>query len=250
VPAVASAGTLDAGTRPPVIEWKNQVAAARLDMYQAGIDKVRELGGIAQVNHPSWHWGVDGEMLAELGRRGAALVEVANMGFASWNAGAPGHPSAEAVWDAALSHGVILYGIASDDAHHYDEAEIASRRAAGSPVYAAGTGWVMVRAARRADAIRRALGRGEFYASTGVVLDRADVVDGWMQIDVATASPGGHEIAFVGQGGLVLGRAIGPSARLALDQAPAGYVRAVVARDDGAHAWVQPVPVPAREVAP
>ncbi|HWM86181.1 MAG TPA: hypothetical protein VNO33_10100 [Kofleriaceae bacterium] len=246
-PAPAVIDALD-GNRPPAIEWKNQGSSARVDMYQAGIDKVRQLGGLVQINHPNWHWGVDGRLLAELGRRGATLVEVANMGFARWNTGDANHPAAEAVWDAALSDGVLIYGVASDDAHDYDESEIAAKRAAGRPVYEAGTGWVMVRAARRPDSIRRALERGDFYASTGVLLDRLELASGSIQIEVAGGSPGEHEITFIGQGGAVLERRSARSARFPLAQAPAGYVRAVVTRDDGARAWVQPVRVPA--VAP
>jgi hypothetical protein len=242
--ASAAALELEPSGRPPVVEWKNSTTSARLEMYQAGIDKVRQLGGIAQVNHPSWHWGVDAALLAELGRRGATLVEVANMGFPRWNAGNALRPSAEALWDQALSEGVTVYGVASDDAHHYEQSEIDTRRATGRPVYAAGTGWVMVRSARDPAAIRRALARGDFYASTGVVLDRAAVAGGSMQIEVSDASPGWHHITFIGQGGAVLERVGGRSARFDLDDAPAGYVRGLVTRDDGARAWVQPVRVP------
>jgi hypothetical protein len=239
------ASALEPGARPPPIEWKNQSTSQRLDMYQAAIDKVRELGGIVQINHPSWHWGVDGALLAELGRRGAVLVEIANMGFARWNAGDAVHPSAEALWDAALSEGVILYGVASDDAHDYAPGEIASKRAAGRPVYEAGTGWVMVRAARRPDAIRAALARGDFYATTGVLLDRVELSGGALHIHVDASSPGEHETIFIGQGGAELERVVGRSAHLALAQVPAGYVRAVVARGDGARAWTQPMRVSA-----
>ncbi|HTE50973.1 MAG TPA: hypothetical protein VK698_08895 [Kofleriaceae bacterium] len=250
VPAAASVDLLDVGARPQVIEWKNHSSNARVDMYQAGIDKIREMGGIAQINHPSWHWGVSGELLAELGRRGAVLVEIANMGFARWNLGTPAHPSAEALWDVALGQGVLLYGVASDDAHQYLEGEIAERNAAGKPVYQAGTGWVMVHAARSPDAIRRALERGDFYATTGVVLERVELVDGALAIDVAAASTGAHEISFVGQGGAVLARSTGTSARYPLERARSGYVRAVITRDDGARAWVQPVWVPRADPPP
>ncbi|HKE19437.1 MAG TPA: hypothetical protein VKB80_31385 [Kofleriaceae bacterium] len=243
------ASALEPGARPPPIEWKNQTSSRRLDMYQAGIDKVRELGGIVQINHPSWHWGMDGALLAELGRRGTVLVEIANMGFARWNAGDGAHPSSEALWDAALSRGVTLYGVASDDAHDYLPAEIAAKRAAGRPVYQAGTGWVMVRAARRPDAIRAAIARGDFYATTGVALDRVELAGGALRIDVAASSPGEHEIVFIGQGGAELARVKGRSAHLALADAPAGYVRAVVTRGDGARAWTQPVRVPAAPTA-
>ena len=241
--AAAVASALDPRGRPPAIEWKNHTSNQRVDMYQAGIDKVRELGGIVQINHPNWHWGVDGALLAELGRRGSVLVEIGNMGFARWNAGDAEHPSTESVWDDTLSRGVLLYGVASDDAHHYKADEIASRRANDNPVYPAGTGWVMVRAARRPDAIRAALARGDFYASTGVVLDRVERAGGALLVEVASASDGEHQIVFIGQGGAELQRTSGRRARFALDRARPGYVRAVVTRGDGARAWIQPVRV-------
>lgn len=248
--AAEGAAQLQPGARPPVIEWKAQATSARLEMYGAGIDKIRQMGGIAQINHPSWHWGVSGDLLAALGRRGALLVEIANMGFARWNLGTADRPSSEALWDAALSQGVLLYGVASDDAHHYRDDEVASRAASGRPVYQAGTGWIMVRARRRPDAIREAIERGEFYSSTGVVLDRAGLEGGALAVDVAPPVAGAHEITFIGQGGAVLARSAGPSARFDLAHAPAGYLRAVVARDDGARAWVQPVWVPPADGQP
>lgn len=225
------------------VTWKNQTSTARADLYQAAIDKTRELGGIAQINHPTWHWGVDGELLAELGRRGATLVEIANAGFAPWNAGTATHPSAEAVWDRALSKGVLIWGVASDDAHDYEDDAVA-RQAAGERVYPPGGGWVMVRAARTPEGIRTALERGEFYASNGVSLARAEVTDGAMEVVVADVSEGAHEITFVGTGGAVLERVNGRAARFELARAPAGYLRAVVQREDGKRAWLQPVAIP------
>ena len=102
----------------------------------------------------------------------------------------------------------------------------------------------MVRAARNAGAIRAALERGDFYSSTGVVLERAEVLDGALDVAVAPASAGSHEILFIGQGGAVLDRVAGRAAKFSLDRVRGGYLRAVVLRDDGARAWVQPVRMP------
>jgi len=237
-----SAADAEEAGRPPALEWKNGSSELRVDMYQAAFDKTRELGGIIQVNHPTWHWGVDGALLAELGRRGAVLVEIANMGFATWSAGDDKHASAEAVWDDALGRGANIWGVASDDAHDYDQ-QAAERQAAGARVYPPGGGWVMVRAERNPGSIRAALERGDFYASTGVVLERAEVLDGALDVAVAPASAGSHEILFIGQGGVVLDRVAGRAAKFSLDRMQRGYVRAVVVRDDGAKAWVQPVRV-------
>jgi hypothetical protein len=239
----AAAAEAEAAGRPPALEWKNGASALRVDMYQAAFDKTRELGGIIQVNHPTWHWGVDGALLAELARRGAVLVEVANTGFPSWSAGNEKHASAETVWDDALGRGARIWAVASDDAHDYDE-QAGERQAAGARVYPPGGGWVMVRAERSPASIRAALERGDFYSSTGVVLERAEVLDGALDVAVAPASPGGHEILFIGKGGAVLDRVGGRAAKFSLERAHEGYVRAVVIRADGARAWVQPVRVP------
>lgn len=238
-----SAADAEAAGRPPALDWKNAVSPLRVDMYQAAFDKARELGGLIQVNHPTWHWGVDGALLAELARRGAVLVEIANMGFPRWSAGDDKHASAEAVWDDALGRGALIWGVASDDAHDYDDLAD-ERQAAGARVYPPGTGWVMVRAERSAGAIRAALERGDFYASTGVTLERAEVLDGALDVAVAADSAGGHEILFIGQGGAVLDRVRGRAAKFSLERVRRGYVRAVVVREDGARAWVQPVRVP------
>jgi hypothetical protein len=103
----------------------------------------------------------------------------------------------------------------------------------------------MVRAERAAGSIRRALARGDFYATDGVLLDRAETADGAYIVAVADATPGDHDIVFVGQDGKPLHRARGRSARLALDEVPPGYVRATVTSDSGERAWTQPVFTPA-----
>jgi hypothetical protein len=216
--------------RPPGrIEWANRASRLRLDSYQAALDRAAEWGGLVQINHPQWHWGMTAELLTELGRRGVRLVEVANKQFERWNDGDGRHPSIEALWDAALVAGVTMWAVATDDAHDYDD--LARGR------YPAGGAWVMVRAERDPAAILEALAAGRFYASTGVELARAEVADGALEVEVAGEDPGAHVITFLGDG-RVLARHAGRAARHPL--AGASYVRAVVRRDDGARAWIQP----------
>ncbi len=209
------------------LAWAAHQAPARVDKYQAALDQRAALGGLAQLNHPQWYWGMSGALLTELGRRGMTLVEVANTQFPTWNAGTDVYPSMDELWDAALTAGVTMWGVASDDAHHYD----------GGGRYPAGGGWVVVRARRDPDAILAALAGGRFYASTGVELIQAGVDDGALVVEVAPGTAA-HRITFIGDG-RVLGELAGPLARWPLDGA-ASYVRAVVSRDDGARAWVQP----------
>jgi hypothetical protein len=199
----------------------------RLAKYQAALDLQRSFGGLAQLNHPQWYWGMTGDLLAELGRRGMRLVEIANVQFERWNRGDAHHPSMEALWDEALSAGVTLWGVASDDAHSYD----------GHGKWPAGGGWVVVKARRDPQAILDALAAGRFYASTGVVLERAEVSAGELVVEIGAAERQPHTIALI-ENGVRVATVKDRVARRAVPRA--GYVRAVVTRDDGKQAWVQP----------
>jgi hypothetical protein len=210
------------------LEWAERRSHARIDMYRAALNAQAALGGLAQINHPQWLWGMTPELLAELARRGMRLVEIANSAFSKWNAGDAAHPSTEALWDAALVHGATLWGTASDDAHDYD----------GHGKYPAGGGWVVVHARREPRAILDALAAGRFYASNGVVLERAAVDRGALVVAVDPAQAGQYTIDFIQDGRRVESIA-GKVGRRAVPAT--GYVRAVVTRDDGKRAWVQPV---------
>lgn len=211
------------------VSWgvSQQLPDDRLPKYQAALDLQKLFGGIAQVNHPQWYWGMTGDLLAELGRRGMRLVEISNVQFEKWNHGDKDHSSIEALWDAALGAGITLWGVASDDAHHYD----------GHGKWPAGGGWVVVKARRDPQAIVEALAAGRFYASTGVALERADVVGGELVVELAAAEPQPCTIAFV-ENGVVVASLRDRVAHRAVPRT--GYVRAVVTRDDGKQAWVQP----------
>ncbi|MDB4960201.1 MAG: hypothetical protein JWP01_200 [Myxococcales bacterium] len=211
------------------VEWANRKTHERLLKYEAALETQKSLGGIAQINHSNWFWGMTGDLLADLGRRGFALVEISNMAFSTWNAGDKDHPSLDAIWDAALAKGVTLWGVASDDAHDY------SGKAGAK--YPAGGGWITVKAARDPQAILAAIAAGRFYASTGVVLARAEVDHDELVVEVDAGETGTYTIEFI-ENGTRVGRVKGRSARRAVPQT--GYVRALVTRDDGTRAWVQP----------
>ena len=210
------------------LEWAERRSHSRLDMYRAALNAQATLGGIAQINHPQWLWGMTPELLAELSRRGVRLVEIANTAFSKWNAGDASHPSTEALWDGALMRGALLWGTASDDAHDYH----------GHGKYPPGGGWVVVHARREPRAILDALAAGHFYASSGVVLERAEAEGGELVVAVDPAATGRYAIDFIENGQRVESIA-GKVGRRAIPAV--GYVRAVVTRDDGKRAWVQPV---------
>ena len=213
------------------IEWTSGLASKlRVDLYAAAYAKAKELGAtVIQINHPNYYWGMTPDVLVEIAK-GAQLVEIANVQFESWNAGDANHLAVEAQWDEALKRGATVWGVASDDAHYY--------RDDGGGKYPAGGGWVMVKAQREPQAILAALAAGRFYSSTGVTLSRAERVGDELVVEVAAGTTQQHTIAFI-ENGKPVASANGLNAKFLVPRA--GYVRAVVTRDDGKKAWVQPV---------
>jgi hypothetical protein len=209
------------------IDWADRSTNDRLEQYSAALTAQRTLGGLAQINHPQWFWGMTADQLIALARRGMVLFEIANMSFPQWNRGDRTHPSTEALWDAALAAGVTVWGIATDDAHSYD----------GRGKYRAGAGWIAVKARRDPQAILDAIAAGRFYSSTGVELVRAEVETGDLVVEVK-APAAAHEIRFI-EGGKVVAVAHTGVARRAVPAT--GTLRAVVVRGDGGKAWTQPV---------
>ena len=126
-----------------------------------------------------------------------------------------------------------MYGLATDDAHTYDE----FRPDRANP----GRGWVCVRVSSLTEeAILAALAQGEFYASNGVEL--ADVSAAQSELTfVIQARPGESFVTkFIGEHGRVLAEQNGLSPRYEFE-GDEGYVRATVVSSGGSKAWVQPV---------
>jgi hypothetical protein len=133
-----------------------------------------------------------------------------------------------------LTSGTVVYGIAVDDAHVF-------KKPGDQTVSGPGRGWVVVRAAELAPrAIVDALERGDFYASTGVVLDALDVTSTSMTIKVKPIASSKYRIQFIGRDGRVLSEVPDTSATYAFTGGE-GYVRARVIESNGRLAWVQPV---------
>lgn len=210
------------------IEWANRKSNDRLDKYQAALVEAKQLGGVVQMNHPQWFWGTTVDLVAELVRRGVVLMEVANAQFPKWNAGDATHPSTEALWDGVLSQGLMLWGVASDDAHDYSDKR---------GKWPAGGGWIAVRAKHDPQAILDGIVAGHFYASTGVVLEHAEVTKGELVVAVGPNETGTYVIEFI-ENGSIVDSVRGREAKRTVPLT--GYVRAVVTRDDGKKAWVQP----------
>jgi hypothetical protein len=169
------------------------------------------------------------------------------------NYGDAEHPSTEKIWDDVLTlrlaklGGPPLYAFATDDAHNYHK-----EQAMSNP----GRGWVMVRATSLdPDVLTEAMRRGDFYATSGVLLEEVSTTRESLSVKIA-AQPGiRYTTRFIGTraGGApgdVLQESEGPAAeyRFKGDEI---YVRATIVssaphpngyeKTDLQTAWVQPV---------
>ena len=197
-----------------------------LSTIQGNVDAIRSAGAVPSLNHPQFRWAIDA----------AGLAGVRNLGlFEIYNA----HPDTndewglEEMWDSALTSGRELYGIAVDDAHQFKQF--------GPGRSNPGGGWVEVLAQELSEeAILAALGRGDFYASTGVKLGELQRGPERLRLTVSQQGDRRYRTVFVGKEGRVLARETGVEATYQL-QPGDGYVRATVTDSAGGKAWVQPV---------
>lgn len=205
--------------------------------YARNIAEVRRGGGIAQVNHPNWHWSIRlGDVLA---LPDSVLLEVANAHPGVNNEGGVdtlGNQalSTEALWDSLLTRGKRVFMIADDDSHSF-KPEHADR----PDLTRAGRAWIWVRAdTLTAEAIIQALGRGEFYGSTGVTLRDVQADARSVRIDIAPLGDRRYTTEFIGRGGRVLSTVTGTAPRYAM-AGDDGYVRARITDSQGRRAWTQ-----------
>ncbi len=220
---------------PHVIEART--AESLVATLQANVDAVREVEGVPHINHPNFRWSFGVEELGQIERD--RLLEIWNGHPTVHNQGGGGTPGLEEVWDILLTGGKTIYGIAVDDAHHF-QGEFAADRA--NP----GRGWIAIRAESfEPTALMTALESGHFYASSGVELDDLVVTPDRLEVYIRVDGSFRYETTFVGSAGRVLGTSIDNPAvfHLAADE---GYVRARVRDSGGRVAWTQPVFVAAR----
>ena len=99
---------------------------------------------------------------------GLHLFELYNGHPSVNNFGDDEHISVEELWDELLTDGMLMYGVSSDDAHHFQDLSLER----SNP----GRGWVMARANELTpDAITDSILRGDFYATSGVILKEANI---------------------------------------------------------------------------
>jgi len=224
---------------------------------QRYLEETERASGILIVNHPNFDWRLGAKDIRPVA--GVRLFELYNCHPLSNNEGDNSHVSTETMWDELLTDGMVIYGVASDDAHSY---QIPYSPNLSSP----GKGWVMVQAPKfTADAICDSMRQGRFYATIGVLLKSLKMSPShiFVEIDKAATeselafgsafgrpapegSAVGERIDFIGTGGKLLVSVAGLSA--SYTPIGNGYVRAraVVTRVVNGMlteycAWTQPV---------
>ncbi len=149
---------------------------------------------LAHLNHPNFGWGITAEDLIRL--EGDRFFEVFNghPGVRNW--GDAAHPGTDRMWDIVNSIRMmqgkpVLFGVATDDTHNYYEMRVGRSNA--------GRGWIMVNASRLESVeIIRAMQRGDFYATTGVLLEAVRADDSQLLIDVAEEAGVSYCVQFIG----------------------------------------------------
>lgn len=227
-------------------------------VIQAYTDFTRQVGGAPIINHPNFMWALSVSDIRPV--KNCFLFELWNGHPSVNNQGDATRPSTERMWDDLLTDGMVIYGVSSDDMHEMKRVD----RARSNP----GRGWVMVRAPELTpNAITEALDRGDFYATSGVLLSAVELTDPSYRVAIDEAAtkaeiakpecigellaPGaekpGFKIEFVGPGGKVLASVDGLEATharapdVAYFRARVTLVEEVAGEQRRFRAWTQPV---------
>lgn len=202
---------------------------------QRNVDAIRDVAGVPHINHPNFRWAFGLKELLEV--RSDPLLEIHNGHPLVHNDGGDGSAGMEEIWDGLLSVGKRTYGIAVDDAHHF-QGEFARDRS--NP----GRGWVVIAAERlETGVLMRSLEQGLFYASSGVTVDSLVVSTTSMAITIRPEGDFKYTTTFIGDQGRVLARIGGLAPVYVLDperDRNLSYVRARVDDSGGFQAWIQP----------
>ncbi|MDG2282031.1 MAG: CehA/McbA family metallohydrolase [Longimicrobiales bacterium] len=215
---------------PHLVEARQ--AETLIATIQANVDAIREVDGVPHINHPNFRWSFGAEELAQVEHD--RLLEIWNGHPTVHNDGGGASPSLEEIWDILLTGGKTIFGIAVDDAHHF-QGEFHPDRA--NP----GRGWVAVRAAALdAAELMASLEAGHFYASTGVELVEIAVRPTSLEVHIAQDRDFRYVTMFIGASGEILLETEDNPAVFQLTE-DVGYVRARVSNSRSDYAWTQPV---------
>lgn len=170
------------------------------DVLQKNIDAVLEqsiINGyivLPIINHPNFKNAISLDDM--IGLKRARFIEVFNGSAQANNLGNEKMVSTETLWDYTnianiKNNNPLIFGIATDDAHHY--------HLKGKYMSNAGRGWVMVFTKElSANAILCSMLNGNFYASTGVILDIIELKNNRLHVKVKHQEGVQYKISFIG----------------------------------------------------
>ena len=213
-----------------------QGGETKREMLARNVDAIVAAGGVASLNHPNFYWALNAEDLAATQQ--LRHFEVYNGHPSVNNFGGGVYQSLDDLWDSILSSGKIIFGVAVDDAHDFQEW--------GPRQSNPGRGWIMVRAPELSrTAIREAFDKGDFYSSTGVTLATVERAsgkkgEGTLRVKIREDEMTAFTTTFIGKGGVVLATTGEMEASYTLKPGDL-YVRARVFSSRGEYAWTQPL---------
>lgn len=152
---------------------------------------------LPHLNHPNFRWAVTAEDMAPVERLN--FFEVYNGHRGVNNFGDDARVDLDRMWDIVLTKRLaeldlgIVYGLAVDDAHNYENS--------ASDVSRPGRGWIMVRSRFLApENLIAAMRRGDFYSSSGVTLKEIEATPEHLHIEIDTErdSDAAYTIQFIG----------------------------------------------------
>jgi len=148
----------------------------------------------AHINHPNFHYAITANDFKKL--NGERFFEVYNGHPHVNNEGDDEHISIEEMWDEInvsymQQNKPLLYGIGTDDSHHYHKL---------SPKYSnSGRGWVMIDTHQiDAKSIIIAMEAGKFYASSGIDLKTVRHTEKQYFVEINAVAGYEYEIVFYG----------------------------------------------------
>lgn len=227
-------------------------------IIQHHVDSTLSAGGTPILNHPNFQWALTADDIRPVQR--LYHFELYNGHPHVHNFGDSTHVSTEVMWDDLLTRGMLIYGVSSDDAHQFQKW--------GEAVSNPGRGWVMVRADELTPtSITRAMERGDFYATSGVILSEVDRGNDIYRVEIdpektaeeiespylvghrVPLTSEGFEISFIGDGGEVLKATRGLEASYEPRESESSYIRAKITYfrpakgglGEAFYAWTQPV---------
>jgi len=170
-----------------------EIMQKTLDLVHAQREKLG-IPMFAHINHPNFGYGISTEDLKKL--NGERFFELYNGHPAVNNAGNDEYDSTEIMWDLVNIHYLdqgkpLLYGIATDDSHHYHNftADLSNT----------GRGWVMVNSKKlETSSLIEAMEKGDFYASTGITMKKYVVTKNQIRVEVEPEQGVHYEILFLG----------------------------------------------------